>query len=348
MLLLTMNLQKCLSFLLCLLAISSLTYSTQLTGAGASFPALTYATLFKAYEQHTQTSINYLAIGSGSGFSKFMNQELDFGATDIMLSQTYEDKLPQKIVHIPTFIGAVSIVFNLPGIDTLYLSPEVLSDIFLGTITHWSDSKIANINPNTPLPNNRIVPINRSNGSGTTYIFSDFLSATNTLWKESIGRTGKFLLTEGLSAKSNEDVGQLIQQIKGSISYMEYIQAEKLGLSSASIQDGTGVFIKPSSASISKLSKSQEFPHSTKISLVNFPVKGSYPICSFTWLLVYENQAYANRSKAESETLKMFLLWLNNEGQKWVKESGLGVLPASISRLNASHIKYIYFKDSTQ
>jgi phosphate transport system substrate-binding protein len=280
-----------------------------LSAAGATFPQPFYNLAFKKYNEDGGPVINYGGIGSGGGIKSLRDRVVDFGATDAFLSDAEMAEMPGQVVHIPTCIGAVVIAYNLPGVTSLKLTPELLQDIFLGNIKKWNDPAIATVNPGVTFPDMNITVVYRSDGSGTTNIFSDYMSKVSPLWKEKLG-TGKALnWPAGIGAKGNPGVAGTISQSQGTIGYIgfEYAIAQKIPM--AQVMNSSGSFIEPSLASITSAAN-VEIPADTRIMITNSPNPDAYPITSFTWIILYKEQAYANRTPEEAKATVYAIKWL--------------------------------------
>jgi phosphate transport system substrate-binding protein len=280
-----------------------------LSAAGATFPQPFYNLAFKKYNEEGGPVISYGGIGSGGGIKSLHDMVVDFGATDAYLSDAELAEMPAVVVHIPTCIGAVVIAYNLQGVTGLKLTPELLEGIFLGKITKWNDKKIMAINPGLNLPDMNITIVYRSDGSGTTYIFSDYMSKVSPAWKEAMG-TGKALnWTSGIGAKGNPGVAGTISQSQGIIGYMgfEYAYAQKIPM--AQVMNSAGNFVEPTLASFSAAAEA-EMPADTRVMITNSPNPEAYPITSFTWIILYKEQAYAGRTRAAAEATVKTIKWL--------------------------------------
>lgn len=298
-----------------------------LSAAGATFPQPFYNLAFKKYNEEGGPVINYGGIGSGGGIKSLRDQIVDFGATDAYLSDSELAEMPSDVIHIPTCIGAVVIAYNLPGVEGLKLTPELLEGIFLGTITKWNDSRIADINQGLNLPDMNITVVYRSDGSGTTYIFSDYMSKVSTRWMESLG-TGKSLnWPSGIGAKGNPGVAGTISQSEGTIGYIgfEYAIAQKIPM--ASLMNSSGNFIEPSLSSFTAAA-TVDIPADTRIMITNAPGADAYPITSFTWIILYKEQAYSGRSQALATATVKTIEWLIGENAQAIASSvNYGPLP---------------------
>jgi len=291
-----------------------------LTAAGATFPMPFYNLAFKKYGEENGIVMTYGGIGSGGGIRSLNDKVIDFGATDAFLSDKEKSGMPAEVVHIPTCMGAVVIAYNLPGVDGLKLNPELLENIFLGKITKWNDPKIKAVNNNLNLPDLKITVVYRSDGSGTTYIFSDYMSKISKLWSESVG-TGKSLnWPAGIGAKGNPGVAGTISQSVGSIGYIgsEYAFAQKIQY--ALLQNSSGNFINPDIKTVSYAAKGQ-IPADTRTMVTNSPDSEAYPISGFTWIILYKEQSYNGRSAQQAEAIVKFLDWMESSDAQAIAES---------------------------
>ncbi len=302
-----------------------------LNGAGATFPYPIYSKWFSDYARETGVRINYQSIGSGGGIRQLTEGTVDFGASDAPMSDAELAKVKTPVLHFPTVLGAVVVTYNVPGVSgALELSGPVLADIFLGKITKWSDSRIAALNQGVKLPSSDILVVHRSDGSGTTYIFSDYLSAVSPAWKSGPGKGKELAWPTGLGAKGNEGVAGQVKQMPGAIGYVELAYAKQNGLAFASIQNASGRFVAPTIESVTAAAAgaASSLPANTdyRISIVNAPGEDAYPISSFTYLLVYANQRDAKKGKALVDFLKWYLV----KGEPSAASLDYAPLPPSI------------------
>ncbi len=309
-----------------------------LTGAGATFPAPLYSKWFTEYAAKTGVKINYQAIGSGGGIKQLSEQTVDFGASDAPMS---DDELSKAkggaIMHIPTVVGVVALAYNLPGVtQPIKLTGALVADIFLGTITKWNDSRLVAVNTGLTLPASDILVVHRSDGSGTTYIFSDYLSAVSPAWKRGPGKGKDLQWPVGLGGKGNDGVSGQIKQTTGAIGYVELAYVKQNNLSTALLQNASGQFVAPTAESatsaaagaIASLPANSDY----RISIVNSPGATTYPITSFTWLLVYRTQT--NPTKARQ--LADFIRWALTDGEQDAEGLDYAPLPrALVTRLMA-------------
>ncbi len=309
-------LQTCLIISCCF----SSTYAkdNELLGAGATFPYPLYSKMFNVYYEQYGVKINYQSIGSGGGIRQLESKTVDFGATDAFMNREKLLKAPAEIVHIPMCLGAVVVTYNLPGNPGLKLTPKVLAGIFLGNITKWNDTRIAEINPGVKLPKMKIMVVHRSDGSGTSFIFTDYLSKVNLHWKSSVGRGKSVKWPTGLGAKGNEGVSGMVKRMIGGIGYCELAYAIHTKMPQARIRNKKGNFIKPDISSIS-LAAAQDIPADTRVTLTDTEADKGYPLSSFTWVILYKEQNYKNRSKGKAEHLVKLLSWMIHGGQKYTK-----------------------------
>ena len=300
-----------------------------LTAAGATFPMPYYNLVFKQYTSETGTLLTYGGIGSGGGIRSLNDKVVDFGATDAYLDDAKLAEMPAEVVHIPTVLGAVVIAYNLPGVDGLKLSNDLLEKIFMGKITRWNDPALKANNPELSLPDMEITFIHRSDGSGTTYIFSDFMSKISTNWADNVGKGKSLQWPVGMGAKGNPGVAGTIKQTEGAIGYIgsEYAFAQKI--QTAKVQNSAGNYIVPSIASVSAAANA-EIPADTRVMLTNSSDPEAYPISGFTWIILYKEQNYDGRSKEQALATVTFLDWLmSDEAQGQAEKVHYAPLPAS-------------------
>ena len=309
---------------------------TQLNGAGATFPFPIYSKWFDEYGKiNKDAKINYQSIGSGGGIKQLTEGTVDFGASDAPLSdeelKNAQEKNNTKVYHIPTVLGAVVLTYNLPGIDKpLNLSGDAVANIYLGKITKWNDPAIAKDNPGVKLPDKEIAVVFRTDGSGTTYIYTNFLAAVSEDWKKDVGaaKTVKFPIGQG--GKGNEGVTGVVKQLEYSIGYVELIYALQNNLKYANIKNAVGEFVTPSLESVTKAGDVMLPKMSEELtsSIINANGAGAYPISSYTYLLILEK----NKDEAKGKMIKSFLQWALTDGQKFTKELGYAPLPTEVSK----------------
>ena len=301
---------------------------TQLSGAGATFPLPLYTKMFDVYASSTGTKVNYQGIGSGGGIKALTDKTVDFGASDAFLTVAETAAMGAPVLHIPTCVGAVVLTYNLEGNPTLRFDAKTISDIFLGKITTWNDSRIAALNPGVSLPASAITTVHRSDGSGTTSIFTNYLAAAVPEWKTTIGAGKSVAWPTGLGGKGNDGVAGLVSQNKGSIGYVELVYAIGSKLPYATIRNSSGNFIVPSLASSGRAAQIA-LPDDLKVNLMNSSDPQAYPISAFTWLLVYREQKYAGRTLGQAIALKRVLNWMLTTGQSVNEGLGYGKLPTA-------------------
>lgn len=301
----------------------------KINGAGATFPYPIYSKWFSEYQKiNKDVEFNYQSIGSGGGIKQVLAQTVDFGATDAPMTDEEMKSAKTPIRHIPTVLGAVSVAYRVEGITTaLNLDGDTLAKIFLGTINKWNDAAIAKLNPKAKLPTTDILVVRRSDGSGTTAVFTEYLAAVSADWKSKVGAGKNVNWPAGIGAKGNEGVTAMISQTDGAIGYTELAYAINAQLKSASIKNSKGEFIAPSVASITSAASSvKKFDGDLRISIINADQKGAYPISSFTYILLPENAA-SPQIKATRE----FLGWALKEGQTYASELHYAPLPKKMS-----------------
>ena len=280
-----------------------------IAAAGATFPLPFYNLAFKTYQEKTGNTVTYGGIGSGGGIRSLKDKIVDFGGSDAYLSDAEMQEMPYATVHIPTCMGAVVMAYNMPELKDLKLSGEVVADIYLGKITKWNDAKIQELNPRITLPDKGMTPVYRSDGSGTTFVFSDYLTKVSNDWKENVG-TGKSLKWPvGLAAKGNPGVAGTISQTPGAIGYVGSEYAFSLNIPMAQMRNSSGNFIIPNTESISAAAKG-EMPADTRTMITNSSAPDAYPISCFTWIILYKEQAYANRTLAQAQVTVKLLDWM--------------------------------------
>lgn len=301
----------------------------KLTGAGATFPYPIYSKWFSEYSAaHPGVEINYQSIGSGGGIRQITAGTVDFGASDGPMTDEQIAASKIKLVHIPTVLGAVVPVFNVPGVNELKFSSDVLSDIFLGKITTWSDGRIAKDNPGVKLPDQKIIVVPRSDGSGTTYIFTDYLSKVSPEWASGPGKGASPSWPVGVGGKGNEGVAGLVRQLPGAIGYVELIYALQNHISFGSVKNPAGNFITASIESVTEAAASiKQMPADYRISITNAPGANAYPISSFTWLLIPVHSA----DPAKGKVIKDLLSWIVNSGESEVSSLSYAPLPKSVA-----------------
>lgn len=305
---------------------------TSLTGAGATFPSPIYQKWFNEYQSIGKVQISYTANGSGGGIKAVTDGTTDFGASDMPMTDeqisTFKDKQKSNILLFPTVLGAVVPSYNIPGTTkALNFTPEVLAGIFMGKITNWNSPEIAKANPGASLPNLKIVVVHRSDGSGTTFCFTDYLSKVDSEWKSKVGKGTSPEWPTGLGAKGNDGVSGLLTQQKGAIGYVELIYAIKNKLPYGNVKNKAGEFVKADLASVTAAAAAMKsMPADFRVSITNGEGKGVYPISTFTWLLVPSKFS----DQAKQKAMVGFLKWAITSGQSMVESGDYAKLPASV------------------
>ena len=314
----------------------------ELSGAGATFPLPFYNVVFENFSQVNGDVVAYGGIGSGGGVRNLRDKIVDFAGSDAFLSDKELAEMA-PVVHIPTCMGAVVVAYNLDGVDELKLSGDVIADIFAGNIKMWNDERLAALNPDVTLPAEAIIPVFRSDGSGTTFVFTDYLTKVSPEWNEKYGAGKSVNFPSGQAAKGNPGVAGVIKQTKNSIGYVgsEYAFAQKIPY--ACIQNARGEFVLPSSATISAAA-SGEIPADTRCSITNADAAGAYPISTFTWMIIYKEQNYSDRSKEQAvATLDLLQYILSDEAQNITSEVHYAPLPAKAKELSKTNLKTVTF-----
>jgi phosphate transport system substrate-binding protein len=300
-----------------------------INGAGATFPYPIYSKWFDEYAKvDPSVRFNYQSIGSGGGQKQILAQTVDFGASDGPMSDENLAKAPGKILHIPTVAGAVVMTYNIPGSPVLRLDGETIADIFLGKIKKWNDSKIAALNSGASLPDKEIVVAHRSDGSGTTFIFTDYLGKISSEWKSKVGTNTSVNWPTGIGGKGNEGVAGQVKQTPGALGYVELIYATQNKMPYADVKNAAGEFVKPTIESVTAALASADIPDDFRFSMTNAPDKDAYPIAGATWLLVYQQQKDATKGKKLVE----FLKWALTDGEKMAKDLQYAPLPESVQQ----------------
>jgi phosphate transport system substrate-binding protein len=316
--------------------------SVELLGAGATFPYPLYSKMFYEYWRETGIKVNYQAIGSGGGQRQLINMTVDFGGSDAFMSDDALKEAPAEIIHIPTCLGAVVIAYNLPGDPELKFTPGLIADIFLGRVTQWNDQRILDINPDENLPEMDIVVVHRSDGSGTTFVFTDYLSKVSIQWEKKLGRGKAVNWHLALVAKGNPGVADMIKIFPGSIGYLELGYALLNEMPVAILQNRAGRFIKPDTTSTS-LAANVALPEDTRISITNTEAPDGYPISSFTWILVFKDQSYKKRPEGKARELAKLLLWMVDEAQKYMEPLHYAPLSEEATKKARERIKSITY-----
>jgi len=311
-----------------------------INGAGATFPFPIYSKWFDEYAKiDPSVRFNYQSIGSGGGQKQILAQTVDFGASDGPMSDDNLAKAPGKILHIPTVAGADVLTYNLPGNPKLKFDGPAIVDIFMGKITKWNDPKIQSQNQEVKLPDSDIVVVHRSDGSGTTYIWVDYLSSVSPQWEKEVGRNTSVKWPAGLGAKGNEGVAGQVKQLSGTVGYIELAYAKQNHLTYAAVKNAAGNYILPSIESITEALGTAKVPDDFRFSMVNPPGANAYPIAGATWLLVYEQQKDAEKGKKLVE----FLNWALAKGEQMAASLDYAPLPANLQQRVLERVKTIKY-----
>ncbi len=304
--------------------------TVQINGVGATFPYPIYSKWFSEYYKlHPNVQINYQSLGSGAGVKQLTERTVLFGASDYPLTPAQQLAAPGKILHFPTVLGAVVPVYNIPGVSAeLKFTGPLLADIFLGKITKWNDAQITGLNAGVNLPATDITVVHRSDGSGTTYIWVDYLSKISPEWKKTVGVASSVKWPVGVGAKGNEGVAGLVKQTPGAIGYTEPVYAKQNQIAFGSVKNAGGKFVKasPESVTAAAAAAAGQMPADFRVSITNPPGDAAYPIASFTWLLLYENP----QDKAKARVMVDFLKWALADGQKFAVDLGYSPLPKQV------------------
>lgn len=314
----------------------------ELSGAGATFPLPFYNAVFEQFAETKGDAVAYGGIGSGGGVRNLRDKIVDFAGSDAFLTEKEMSQM-DPVIHIPTCMGAVVLAYNLEGVEGLRLTGEIIADIFAGNIKMWNDERIKSLNPQALLPNEAIIPVFRSDGSGTTFVFTDYLTKVSQMWASKFGAGKSVNFPVGQAAKGNPGVASVIKQTKNSIGYVgsEYAFAQKIAY--AKIQNQDGEFVAPSSASISAAA-SGNIPADTRTSITNSAAKGAYPISTFTWMIIYKEQNYSDRSKEQAmATLDLIQYILSDEAQKITAFVHYAPLPTKAKEISLANLKTVTY-----
>jgi len=328
------------ALLVCLALTIPTLAQTTLNGAGATFPYPMYSKWFSEYNKlHPEIQFNYQSIGSGGGIRQVLASTVDFGASDGPMSDEQLAQAKTKILHIPTVLGAVVPAYNIPGVTgEVKFTPQALAGIFLGKITSWNDAALTSANPGVNLPNQTIIVVHRSDGSGTTYIFTDYLSKVSSEWQNQVGKGTSVKWPVGLGGKGNEGVAGMIRQMQGAIGYVELIYAVQNKITYGSVKNASRNFVKASLDSVTAAAASaKSMPPDFRVSITNAPGKDAYPISSFTWLLIPEQ----SKDKTKGKILADFLNWMVDDGQKMTAQLTYAPLPESVAQKVKNAIKQV-------
>lgn len=306
----------------------------RLTGAGSTFVYPFFSKIFDVYhELNPEISVNYQSIGSGAGIKQITEKTVAFGASDGPMTDEQLQAAP-GVLHIPVIMGAEAVIYNLPGIKSgLKLSPDILAAIFLGDIKKWDDRRIVKLNPGLKLPNQDVLVVHRSDGSGTTYVFTDYLSKISPKWSKKVGNSTSVNWPVGLGSKGNEGVAGQVGQTAGAIGYVELAYAVQNDYTYAALRNKSGKFIKPTTTAITASADGIKLPDDLRVSLVDSPNKKAYPITGFTWMLIYQNQ-----KADQGKVLADLAWWVVHDGQKYAKALNYASLPKIVVKLDEEKI----------
>lgn len=329
-----------LTLMLTVLVSGSASAQMTINGAGATFPYPIYSKWFDEYAKvDPSVRFNYQSIGSGGGQKQIIAQTVDFGASDGPMSDENLNRAPGKLLHIPTVAGAVVMTYNLPGNPAVKLDGETITGIYLGTIKKWNDPKITALNSGVSLPDQEIVVVHRSDGSGTTFIFTDYLSKVSADWKSKVGNNTSVNWPTGLGGKGNEGVSGQVKQTPGAIGYVELIYAKQNKMPSAEVKNNEGTFVRPTVESVTAAMATAQIPDDFRFSITNAAGKDSYPIAGATWLLVYEQQ----KDAAKGAKLVEFLRWSMAKGEEMAMQLDYAPLPQELRERVLKRINEIKF-----
>jgi len=321
--------RKLVLLLVCVLLAMPVLGQTTLNGAGATFPAPMYSKWFSEYHKaHSDVQVNYQPIGSGGGIRQVTSGTVDFGASDMPMTDKQLQDSKVKILNVPTVLGAVVPAYNIPGVSgEVRFTPEALAGIFLGKISKWNDKALVSANPGVNFPDKDIIVVHRSDGSGTSFIFTDYLSKVSPDWKNQVGADTSVKWPVGMGGKNNEGVAGLIRQLSGSIGYVELIYAVQNNIPYGSVRNSSGAFVKASLDGVTAAAASApKMPADFRVSITNAPGKDAYPISSFTWLLIPAQ----SKDAAKGKILADFLNWMVTDGQKMTSALSYAPLPDNV------------------
>ena len=320
----------------------SLSAQTLVNGAGATFPYPIYSKWFDEYARIDRSArFNYQSIGSGGGIRQIISRTVDFGASDAPMTDEQLKQAPGELFHIPMVMGAVVAIYNLPGSQKLRFTPDVLADIFLGKITKWSDPRIKAVNREVALPDQAIIVVHRSDGSGTTAIWADYLSKVSKEWEQKVGRGTSPNWPAGLGGKGNEGVAGQVKNTPTALGYVELAYAIGNKLPIAAIRNRTGKFIEPTiETTTAAASAAKDMPPDFRVSLTDPPGEDAYPVAGFTWILVYKEQP----DEVKGRALTKFLWWATHDGQKYASALLYAPLPTPVVKMIEAKITQITYK----
>ena len=337
------------TFLLGLALVATSTVGTAaaqgaITGAGASFPFPLYSKMFAEYKKSAGVDVNYQSVGSGAGQKQITERTVDFAGSDNPMSDEAMKAAPDKLLHVPTAIGAVVPTYNLPGVtEPLKFTGKVLADIYLGKIKAWNDKAIAALNPGVTIPPLPITVARRSDGSGTTFVFSDYLSKVSTEWKSKVGVGNSLQWPVGTGARGNDGVTGVVKSTPGAIGYVELVYAKQNKLPYGSVQNRAGKFVLADNGPAAAAAKGVVIPNDTRVSITNSANADAYPLASFTYVIFYQDQKYGNRTEAQAKALKNLLNWMVTSGQQYNETLDYAKLPANVAAKAKNIIKSVTY-----
>ncbi|HEY8426209.1 MAG TPA: phosphate ABC transporter substrate-binding protein PstS [Limnochordales bacterium] len=315
-----------------------------LTGAGATFPYPLYSRYFDVYHRLTGVRVNYQSIGSGGGQRQLRERTVNFGASDAFLTDEQLAQYPGPVLHIPTALGAVVVTYNLRGIDRpLRFTGELLADIYLGEVVRWNDPRIQQLNPDVTLPPLPVVVVHRSDGSGTTFVWTDYLAKVSPRWRQRVGVGTSVAWPTGLGGKGNEGVAGLVRQIPGAIGYIEMVYARSESMSYGMVRNRAGRWVLPTLESVSAAA-AVEMPPDTRVSLTDTAAPDGYPIAGLTWLLVYQDLSLSTQSVGQARALAQLLWWIVHEGQRYNESLHYARLPEPVVRRAEALLTSLHFR----
>lgn len=301
-----------------------------ITGAGASFPYPLYSKMFAEYKKAAGDDVNYQSVGSGAGQKQIIERTVDFAGSDNPMSDETIKTAPAAVLHIPTAIGAVVPTYNLPGVTgQLKFTGPVLANIYLGKIKLWNDPALVKLNPDAKLPPLPITVARRSDGSGTTFVFADYLAKVSSEWKTKVGVANSLQWPVGIGGKGNDGVAGVVKSTPGAIGYVELVYAKQNKLTFGSVQNRAGKFVTADNGPAAAAAQGVVIPADTRVSLTNSANADAYPIASFTYLIVYKDQKYGTRTQAQAAALKKLLTWVVTDGQQFNEPLDYAKLPAN-------------------
>ena len=332
--------RKSVLLLVCVFLALPVVGQTTLNGAGATFPYPIYSKWFSEYHKlHPEVQVNYQSIGSGGGIRQVTAGTVDFGASDMPMTDKQLQDYKGKILNLPTVLGAVVPAYNIPGVTgEVKFTPDALAGIFLGKITKWNDKAITSVNPDLKFPDTDIIVVHRSDGSGTSFIWTDYLSKVSPEWKSSVGSDTSVKWPLGMGGKGNEGVAGMVRQLQGAMGYVELIYAVQNNIAYGSVRNAAGAFVKASLESVTAAAASApKMPADFRVSITNSPGKDAYPISSFTWLLI----PVQSRNPANGKILADFLNWMVTDGQKLTSALSYAALPDNVVAKEKEAIKQV-------